>query len=182
MGNSIYRQDSKKDTEKYRTGLKRIGASILDGFVFMPLLFLEQWIYKNTSNIFILFAWATFVGFAPLFYSVILHYKTGKTYGKWVAGVEVLDISETRKLTFLQSVYRDSFYLLIAIAGTVYYGFLLAHSESAEDVLSDYSSFSNNPVLWWTLLELITMLTNNKRRAVHDFLAKSVVVRTKTNS
>jgi uncharacterized RDD family membrane protein YckC len=29
----------------------------------------------------------------------------------------------------------------------------------------------------WYLLEVITMLTNDKRRAVHDFIAGTVVVR-----
>lgn len=167
------------DTEKYRTAAKRLWASIVDGIVFMPLWLLEQWIYNTTSNVPILFAWATFLGFAPLFYSVILHNKTGQTIGKWVAGVIVLDISETRKLTLLQSSLRDGFYILVAIAGTMYYGFLLARSHNTEDVLRDYSSFSANPVFWWTLLELVSMLTNSKRRAVHDFLAKSVVTRTK---
>jgi len=170
------------DTEKYRTGLKRLGAAILDGIVFLPLLFVHQWIYKTTSNIYILFTWTTFVAFAPLFYSVILHYKYGQTYGKWVAGVKVLDISESKKLTLLQAVYRDSFYLLVALIGLLYYGVLLTSSIDEENILADYSSFANNPIFWWTLIELITMLTNSKRRALHDFIAKSIVVRTEKSS
>jgi uncharacterized RDD family membrane protein YckC len=59
----------------------------------------------------------------------------------------------------------------------LYYGFLLIRLNNPENVLSSYLSFSDNPVIWWTLIELITMLTNSKRRAVHDFLAKSVVIR-----
>jgi len=31
--------------------------------------------------------------------------------------------------------------------------------------------------LVWFVAELVTMLTNAKRRAVHDFIARSVVVR-----
>jgi hypothetical protein len=38
-----------------------------------------------------------------------------------------------------------------------------------------------SPLLWvgvfWMAAELVTMLTNNKRRALHDFIARSVVVR-----
>jgi uncharacterized RDD family membrane protein YckC len=30
----------------------------------------------------------------------------------------------------------------------------------------------------WFLLEVVTMLTNSKRRALHDLIAKTVVVRT----
>jgi uncharacterized RDD family membrane protein YckC len=170
------------DTEKYRTGLKRLGAAILDGIVFLPLLFVEQWIYKITSDVYVLFMWTAFAAFAPLFYSVILHYKYGQTYGKWVAGVKVLDISESKKLTLHQAVYRDSFYLVVALIGLLYYGVLLASTLDKENVLAGYSSFANNPIFWWTLIELITMLTNSKRRALHDFIAKSIVVRTGKSS
>ncbi len=170
------------DKEKHRTGLKRLWAAIVDGIIFMPLLLVEQWIYKTTDNISTLFIWATFVSFAPLFYSIILHYKNGQTIGKWVAGVKVLDISETRKITLRQSIYRDSFYLVVALVGLIYYIVLLARSDDKQNILSDYSSFSDNPVFWWTLIELITMLTNSKRRALHDFIAKSIVVRTETSS
>ncbi len=170
------------DKEKYRTGLKRLWAAIVDGIIFMPLLLVEQWIYKTTDNVSTLFIWATFVSFAPLIYSIILHYKNGQTIGKWVAGVKVLDISETRKITLRQSIYRDSFYLVVALVGLIYYSFLLAHSDDKQNILSDYSTFSDNPAFWWTLIELITMLTNSKRRALHDFIAKSIVVRTETSS
>jgi uncharacterized RDD family membrane protein YckC len=170
------------DTEKYRTGLKRLWAAIVDWIVFLPLLLVAKWIYKSTGNISLLFAWETFFVFAPLVYSVILHYKYGQTIGKWVATVKVLDISETRTLTLRQALYRDSFYLLVAIIGFVYYIFLLTRTDDPISVLNNYSSFSDNPVFWWTLIELITMLTNARRRAVHDFIAKSVVVRNETSS
>jgi uncharacterized RDD family membrane protein YckC len=168
--------------EKYRTGLKRIWAAIVDAIVFMPLLLVEQWMYRTTDNISIWFIWATFVSFAPVIYSVILHYRNGQTIGKWVAGVKVMDISETRKLTLLQSIWRDSFYLLVSLVGLIYYGFYLTQNADTGIILSDYISFSDNPVFLWTIVELITMLTNSKRRALHDFIAKSVVVRTETSS
>src|SRR4051794_33640772 len=110
------------DTEKYRTGLKRLWAAIVDWIVFLPLLLVAKWIYQTTTNTSILFAWEAFLAFAPLAYSVILHHKYGQTIGKWVATVKVLDVSEARLLTLRQALYRDSFYLLIAIAGLVYHG------------------------------------------------------------
>lgn len=168
------------NTEKYLTGLKRLWAAIIDGIVFMPLLFVERWIYKTTNNISMLFIWAAFVSFAPLIYSVILHYKTGQTIGKWVAGVKVLDVCETRKLTPRQSIYRDSFYLIVAIAGLGYYSFLLIRSMDKQSILTDYLNFSAKPVFLWTLIELVTMLMNSKRRALHDFIAGSIVIKTES--
>ncbi|KIC95942.1 RDD family protein [Flavihumibacter solisilvae] len=170
------------DTEKYRTGSKRFWAAIVDWIVFLPFLLVGQWIYKFTSNIYILFVWVTFLAFAPPIYSIILHYKYGQTIGKWVTNVKVMDLSEKRYLTLLQSLTRDSFYLLVSLVSLLYFGLLLTQTHKAESILSDYESFSDNPIFWWTLIELITMLTNAKRRAVHDFIANSVVLRTQPNS
>jgi uncharacterized RDD family membrane protein YckC len=170
------------DTEKYRTGLKRLWAAIVDWIVFLPLLLVAKWLYETTNNISALFAWETFVVFVPVIYSVILHYKYGQTIGKWVATVKVLDVSETRTLTLFQALYRDGFYLLVAVVGVAYHGYLLSKTDDPTSILNDYSGFADHPLFWWTTIELITMLTNAKRRAVHDFMAKSVVVRTETSS
>jgi uncharacterized RDD family membrane protein YckC len=162
--------------QKYRTGLKRVAAAIVDCIVFLPLLLLEQWIYKSTTNTSILFLWAIVIYFLPLLYSIILHYRTGQTIGKWVAGVKVLDITETRLLTLKQSIFRDGFYLLVAIIAVSYYGILFQASDNKEDLLTDFRNFSDNPVFFWTVLQLITMFTNTRRRGIHDYMAKSIVV------
>jgi uncharacterized RDD family membrane protein YckC len=47
-----------------------------------------------------------------------------------------------------------------------------------EEVLNNYDNFTLIVALVWILLELITMLANKKRRAIHDFIAGSVVIRT----
>ena len=97
-----------------------------------------------------------------------------------MAGVKVLDLTESRKLSLIQSIYRDGFYLLVAIVGLLYYSFLLAGSDDPDAALSSYYLFSNDPFFWWSLIELVSMLTNSKRRGVHDLIARSVVVRTET--
>jgi uncharacterized RDD family membrane protein YckC len=169
------------ETEKYRTGTKRLWAAVIDGIVFTPLLLVDLWLHTSTSNASILFTWATFGALAPLVYSIVLHYKTGQTVGKWVIGIRVLDVTETRGLTLLQSLLRDGFYLLIAFAEIIYCSFLLIRTDNAEYVLDNLSNFADTSTLWWVLIELATMLTNHKRRAIHDFIAKSVVVRMKNN-
>lgn len=166
------------DNQKYQTGLKRLGAAIVDGIVFMPLLFVDQWLLGKTDNNSLIISWTVFTTFLTLFYSIFAHCKYGQTIGKWVAGVKVLDISETKTLTLRQSILRDSFYLGIEIIGLLYFIFLVLQTGKTEYILIDYRNFTDQPILWWTLIELISMLTNPKRRAVHDFMARSVVVRT----
>jgi uncharacterized RDD family membrane protein YckC len=166
------------DNQKYHTGLKRFGAAIVDGIVFMPLLLVDQLLPGKTDNNSIIILWTIFKTFLPLFYSIFAHYKYGQTIGKWVAGVKVLDISETKTITLRQSILRDSFYLAIEITGLLYFMFLILQNGKTEYILDNYINFSDQPILWWTIIELISMLLNPKRRAVHDLLARSVVIKT----
>ena len=166
------------DNEKYRTGYKRFLAAVVDGIVFIPLVLLERLIFKITQNSFIIFAWLTLSALLPIIYSIFLHYKYGQTIGKWVAGVKVIDVTETKNINLKQAVFRDIFYVLVEVIGLCYFLALLLQSADKNYLLDDYKDFAMTPFFIWTLLELITMLTNYKRRAIHDFLAKSVVVRT----
>ena len=166
------------DIQKYQTGFKRLGAAFIDGIVFTPFILIHQWLIERTNNTFLLISLTIFTPFLTLFYSIFAHYKYGQTIGKWVVGVKVLDVSETKMLTLRQSILRDSFYLTIEIIGLLYFTFLVLQTGQTEYILDDYRNFADQPILWWTIIELITMLTNSKKRAVHDFLAKSVVIRT----
>ena len=143
----------------------------------MPFLLINQWLLRKTEDTSILIGWTILTAFLPLLYSVVLHYKYGQTIGKWVTGVKVVDVSETRTLTFKQSVLRDVFYLGIEIVGLLYLAYLVFQTDKAEYLYNDYRTFADQPILWWTFIELVTMLTNSKRRALHDLIAKSVVVR-----
>jgi len=165
------------DNQKYQTGFKRLGAAIVDGIVFIPFLFFDEWLLGKTQNNSVIISWIIFTTFLTLFYSIFAHYKYGRTIGKWVVGVKVLDVSETKLLTFRQSVLRDCFYLAIEFFGLIYFVFLVLQTGKTEYILNDYKSFADQPILWWTIIELVSMLTNSKRRAVHDFLARSVVIR-----
>jgi uncharacterized RDD family membrane protein YckC len=166
------------DTEKYQTGLKRIWAAIVDGIVFMPFLLVDRFLISPTTNEYLIISWQTFTVFIPIFYSIIAHYKYGQTIGKWVACVKVLDISETKTINLQQSILRDSFYLTIELIGFFYFIFMVLKNGDTQYFYDGFNDFAGTPFLIWTLLELITMFTNNKKRAIHDFLAKSVVVRT----
>jgi uncharacterized RDD family membrane protein YckC len=167
--------------QKYRTGAKRIGAAIVDGIVFLPLVLFERWLLNATQNITILISWTIFSPLLPIFYSIFLHYKYGQTIGKWVVGVKVLHISETRTLTLRESILRDVVYLSLEIIALGYFLILSLKKDQLIEFVQDFGDFSATPLFAWNLIELITMLTNAKRRAIHDFIAKSVVVRSLAN-
>jgi len=164
----------KVDSNRYRTGIKRFWAAIIDAIVFSPLFFLHNWFFDLNKSEGLIIFWAIFVTLISTFYSVFLHYKYGQTIGKWAVGIKVVDISETRNISFKQSLFRDGVYILIELAAVIYF---VLKSESFSNKFESYTDFSGNAQLVWLLLELITMLTNKKRRALHDYLANSVVIR-----
>lgn len=162
--------------EKYRTGLKRLWAAIIDSIVFMPLLFVDKWLYNSNQNHNVSTTWLILTSFLPIFYSIFLHYKYGYTIGKWVAKVKVLDVSENHTISLRQSIMRDIVLLFVQVISFIYI-LIYSYSESQDSFLINYEDFTGTPLFIWTLAELLSMLANAKRRAIHDFIAKSVVVR-----
>jgi len=165
---------------KYQTGFKRLGAAVIDSIIFIPLILIEQWAQEKKVSSPVIFFSIILNAFLPLLYSIILHYRYGQTLGKWVVGVKVVDISELNSLTLKQSVVRDSFGLVAEVAGLVYFVTIFMYADRSKflyDLYNDYADFTALPLFCWAGIELISMLMNHKRRAVHDFLAKTVVIR-----
>jgi len=167
--------------EKYRTFWPRLGASIVDGFVFFLVFIAYLVFWKIDMPVFIRACGFLLYWFAQVTYSIGFHARFGQTLGKMATKVKVLDISE-RKLTLRQAVLRDSIPLLLVVIGVV---------QNFPAVLAGDDPFAHQAsVKWdlnttlqliggfgWTLAEIITMVTNSKRRAIHDFIARSIVVR-----
>lgn len=162
---------------KYRTSFRRILAAFIDALVLGPLSFISYLIYKKSSNQTVLFTTYAVETMIPIFYSIIFHFKYGYTIGKYLVDVKVLDLTESKLITFKQSLYRDSFYLIITIGTIIYSGVIFLKSSNLESSVKISSNFFHFPVPYWTIIEIITMMTNKKRRALHDFLAGSVVVK-----
>ena len=161
---------------KYSTFWLRFAAGLLDGLIMMPVgwicgaLMHSPWLpIRMVSGV----VNETF----PLVYSIWMHGKYGQTLGKMACGVIVLDISE-QPLTMKQAFLRDIFGVAFLLIGWIIefhdsiYGPALSQSEpiSVTLMVVGYSALGLFGV------EVLTMLTNRKRRALHDFIAGSVVI------
>ena len=166
---------------KYSTFWPRFCAGFIDGLVFLPLIFLTNYIYDShqTLAIVLWFIVNTFICYA---YGIFFHGKFGQTLGKMAMKVKLMDISETRIVSYKQAFLRESVPIGLAVMllpwdiihilnGTSY----IFHSEMVyKDTISLISIYA---IAGWGLLEVVTMLFSSKRRAIHDFIAGSVVVR-----
>lgn len=163
---------------KYKTFWRRFWAGVIDGFVLLPLSFLDSWVCASITAKGVLAIWFVLFSFSYLAYSVLMHGKFGQTVGKMATGVKVLDFSES-KLSMFQALLRDSVAIVFTAIGIAFYlpTVLKGVNPYAAQELSLWTTVLSCTWSIWFLAELVTMLTNKKRRAVHDFIARSVVIR-----
>jgi uncharacterized RDD family membrane protein YckC len=122
---------------------------------------------------------------AWLFYTVLLHTRYGQTVGKMVTKVRVVDFRTEGKISSWQAWLREGIPLLLSVGGIVYEISLILNGQLTSEAIAGRELFDNKwfwlansvPALWF-FAEVVTMLTNRKRRALHDFIAGTVVVRT----
>ncbi|NOH31714.1 RDD family protein [Vibrio mediterranei] len=163
---------------KYSNFWRRFFAVIIDGLVFLPLQWIDEYILSGAIGSVGVFLWGVGGAILGISYYVILHAKYGQTIGKMVMKVKVVDVSESRNITVKQSCMRD-IVPIIMVPFTVYAYAQLAFFEKTWQSLDQDSVLTIVSLIMisWVVLESVSMLFNEKRRAVHDYIAGSVVVR-----
>ena|SRR2546421_5021740 len=167
-----------EERDKYRTFWRRVGAMFLDGAALAPLAWLDQFIWNYTSHPLVLLPWAAFEALVGPAYEVGFVAAYGQTLGKMACGVRIFDL-DGKSVSLKQAMLRH----IVPILFVPYFGFLQAQNilggHLANRAMGDISTFLSLFMVWggWVLLEVITMLTNKKRRAIHDFIAGTVVIR-----
>lgn len=162
----------------YHTFWRRLAAAFIDGIVLYPLTVFDIYMY-NTGN-FILFYIGIFLSsFLYIIYFIILHAKYGQTLGKKAMQIKVMDIREVDLIGYKRSAIRELPWLIGTTLTLIYmFWFLFILKDySINNVLQKYHDFNFIVSFTWVILELLSMFTNLKRRAVHDWLAKSVVLK-----
>lgn len=147
--------------------------------MFLPIDWLDDVVRASVQAPAVLIVWSILRCTAFWLYSVLLHARYGQTLGKMAVGVKVLDVNEQRAPTLRQAFLRDIGYIILNTLGLGYMIYLIVMNQSSVDShrLALPLQILGGAAFGWFLLELISMLTNPKRRAVHDLIAGTVVVR-----
>jgi uncharacterized RDD family membrane protein YckC len=164
--------------EKYQTAMRRFWAGFVDGLIFMPLGWLDSWVLGAQRPTSLLIAWLLFSYPSYWLYSVLMHGCYGQTLGKKALGVIVLDVSEV-PISIRQAFLRDSIYIAIntmALIISIY--FVLSGRPIYTESFSMADAILGIAALLWFIAEILTCLTNQRRRAIHDFIARTIVVKT----
>lgn len=158
---------------KYSTFWPRFFASFIDGICLAIIT------YSLSLVIGFLPMWAIpafeLLPFFDLYiYSVALHALSGQTFGKVFMSVKVVNYLDGDDISFKQAFMRDAVAILITL-----FSVAMLPVDSVENLPAQY----NELLIWiltvslaWFIIDIITMLSNEKRRTMHDYIAGTVVI------
>jgi uncharacterized RDD family membrane protein YckC len=172
----------------YASFWQRLGAFLIDFLCLLPLTALVLWL-SSTSRLFQLWYYIPGLFIGAWFY-VDLVKRFGGTPGKLVVGIRIRKVDGTPVgykeawlryvVLFILSALSSAALVLAALkmSDAEYLSLDWQQRAVAQQALAPawytWVSFVMNGWIW---SEFLVMLTNAKRRALHDFMAGTVVVR-----
>jgi uncharacterized RDD family membrane protein YckC len=166
---------------------RRVGAFLADALIFLPLSLAALWL-NGRYRLFSLYYFGPGI-LIGLFYSVYLVKRFGGTPGKVVAGLRIIRVDGS-PIGYREAVIRffPEFFLSLIMS----VGIIQATLQMSDLEYASFGFLERNvrvmalvpvwfkPVQYlnnaWVFSEFIVLLTNKKRRALHDFIAGTVVV------
>ena len=168
----------------YRNFWRRIGATLLDGLIMLPLGIAPYFIFKVDF----LAGAAYYLLLMPLgaVYHIWFHTRYGATPGKMAVGLKLMT-ADLGRVRLEHAARRSAPEIALAIVSTVVVmpilfanreaipgmGFVAFAALMGSGSAKSVGTLSNI----WIYSEWLTMLFNPRRRAIHDFIGGTVVVR-----
>lgn len=163
--------------ERYRTVVSRFIALIIDTFVLIPFVaiaFVLGWIDASHTLVSALDILSIFVN---LTYTVLMHWKYGQTVGKMVMKLKVVDVLDG-PITFRQALLRDFPYIVASLFWSIVVFCLdLSSNGLVFDIARVIEFYSYVLLIMLLVIDVLVSLKHPKRRALHDLIAGTVVVR-----
>jgi len=151
----------------YDTFFRRLVAILLDTLVFFPFLFFdvpEEY----------LLVWEFAYVFLWTVYATISHGRYGMTLGKRFMNLKVLDVDQQKVIGYWRAFLRELIWLCISVL--VILRFINFGELSVNDYQLTFDDVYGIVAFCYILIEVIVILSNNKRRSIDDYVAKSVVI------
>jgi uncharacterized RDD family membrane protein YckC len=166
---------SGKEVEhNYQTIIPRIGARIIDGLLFAPFWIIYLLLTSGEADRGYWFVIvANFVAYE--LYMVYLQGRYGQTLGKKITKVKVFDIGGGR-LSYRQAFYREAISISSFLIENLFR--LPAALDGGNPLeVKGVAQYANYAATGAFITDVLFVFTNNQRRAIHDFIASSVVVK-----
>lgn len=168
---------------------KRFCAGIIDFLVILPFIFCFAWAATHSKLMGLLVVVPYCFSMAA--YTIFLHAKYGQTLGKMALRIKVVTL-DGNLITAKEALLRSSVDLFWALGASISFIVAIQNIPEPDLINSNWQSFPTllanaQPIFgrWveiasagWGLSEFIVLLCNYKKRALHDFIAGTVVVNT----
>lgn len=164
---------------------RRLGAGLIDLAIFSPIYFIGYFLNKINFAMYEIITWAGILG---TIYVLMMIARYGQTIGKMVFRIKIYKV-DGNSVTFSESLKRLYGDFCIWII------FFIAHLYAISNVdilqLNGMTFYQISKVLakhnpfgyWdaglmflWYASEFLTLLFNRKKRAIHDFIAGTILL------
>jgi len=170
----------------YATFWQRFAGMWIDVFVLLPLVFFQVWLESLSKTAAIILVIPMTAAYCA--YSIYCHGRGGQTVGKHAMGIRVVRTTGER-IGWREAWLRSSVDVAFAAVGVISSLVALAAITDAEYYGVRWTQRATNLqahqptwLAWtfaasqiWVWSEVIVMLFNKRRRALHDFIAGTVV-------
>lgn len=163
--------------EKYKTFFPRLVALLIDSFIMLPLAIFDDWFRRAEYPPLFFYVWIPLSAAVFPAYMIFMHGKYGQTLGKMYMNVKVVKAETEEKISFGHAFLRELPQLLFNISSVVLGIVFLGESDKSERLETSFGIFQFVTFVW-AMAEIVTFFYNEKRRALHDYIAGTVVVKT----
>jgi len=167
--------------KRFDTFWERFWAIAIDGFILniiLQILKVFSFPFFSTSGILL----AIVVNNLPYLYAVLMLGKYGQTIGKMIMKVKVVDNATEDSINYSQSFMREVVPMVLVTTSIILNFILFSDIDLENFKVSTLGYilifFPSGMLAIWSILEIVTMLFDDKNRALHDKIADTVVIRT----
>lgn len=141
---------------------------LVDALVMAPALWVGMNYYRYSYGSTIGVVWAAGMLVITSAYFVYFHGRYGQTIGKRLLRIRVLSAKDEKPIGYAMAIRRESTWIV--------WGGLTAFSlHWLNDAMpSVAASISTAETVWW-FADILVLLLNSRRRAIHDFIGGTVV-------
>ena len=169
----------------YASFWQRFAAMWIDVFVLLPLMVVQGVLESFSKTAAVILVVPMAVTYAA--YTIYCHGRFGQTIGKRVMGIRVVRTTGERigwreawlrssvELCFTVVGVIGSFAALATIADADYYVGWMQRAQNVVAHQPPWLAWTAPVTQIWVWSEVVVMLFNKRRRALHDFIAGTVV-------
>lgn len=171
----------------YAGFLPRLGSLVLDFIFIVPVIFTILYLNGTGKDVF-------FYTVVPnllfgVWYHIYLPKRYGGTPGKLVTGIRIIRL-DGEPIGWKEAFMRHLVLLILSLSGAIMMGFCMLQADDAvfqsmgwmqqtqyvmtlAPMYFAVSTWVNN---LWVFSEFIVLMTNDRKRAIHDYMAGTVIV------